>query len=227
MWCMVTLPSKDYDYYVDNEDSSAILQKYVYRFVSWLSTSWKQLNNRWNKLAIFLSSNDKASSLNITSKLGLTISKSTYYRHRKQYMTNLISTSSLLQSRGLKIIWIDNFSRVLKHMHLNTNNMDPFTVNLWTIFSLMQSNNNSDDVMFDESSTLSIPLKRGIMSALENSISDIYTNLTEYYLDAPTFQFNITILPIKLDVNIKGFVLYIYTNILYSIIFNYHNYHFI
>ena len=90
----------------------------------------------------------------------------------------------------------------------------------------MQSNNNSD-VMFDESSTLSIPLKRGIMSTLENSISDIYTNLTEYYLDAPTFQFNITILPIKLDVNIKGFVLYIYTNILYSIIFNYHNYHFI
>ena len=87
--------------------------------------------------------------------------------------------------------------------------------------------NNSDDVMFDETSTLSIPLKRGIMSSLENSISDVYSNLTEYYLDALTFQFNITILPIKLDVNIKGFVLYVYNNILCSIIINYHNYHFI
>ena len=207
VWYIMNLPKKAYTLYNTYTQAAEyidIINKYAYKYIYWLSITLKSLNQQWNQLSIFLTTIDRINTLCITSKLGSTISKSTYYRHRTNTLTKLPKSNIYLCNNNYNIIWVDNFSRILKHSKLNVMNYQPFSLNLWSVLATMTPKFEFKHISGDYNIPAILPF--GLLSEYEKSLHMSIT-ASEYYTTSLTYELSITAVPIKAHVSFERLVM--------------------
>ena len=156
----------------------------------------KQLNQQCNQLLNFFNITTKNSNINIQSKFGISISKAQHYRNKKSEL-NIIKKNNNYYTDNLTIIWIDNFSRVLKQSRIR-NDREPFKLNLWSVIGEMKILKPINNNMIYNNPILPLPLPHGLLSQMEHIFTERLSEINIFYENSNTVFHNVSWLPIRL-----------------------------
>ena len=157
-----------------------------------MAWSLKQINQKWNTLLKFTTLTATNTSLKIQSKFGTSVSLSTHHRNRRSIMNNYV----LLKPQPVPIIWIDNFSKLLKHSYIRTDKK-AFNVNLWTITAQRLLTSYTGSFNFTQPSLVPLPLPTSILDFAITSLSWSYDDKIEYHHLSNSLELNVTFIPLR------------------------------
>ena len=192
LWCQLYLPKPSYDKYMNQNNLDDIYNKYFNKFIFWLAWSLKQINQKWNMLLKFTTLTSTNTAHKIQSQFGTSVSLSTHHRNRRSVIKNYV----LLKPQSVPIIWIDNFSKMLKHSYIRANKK-AFDMNCWTITAQRLLSSFTGPLDYTQHSLLPLPLTTSLVDFAISSLTWSYNDKIQYHHLSNSLELNVNSIPLK------------------------------